>query len=113
MGRSPYDDVDLSQLILRDWLAIDRTVLANERTLLAYVRTSLAMAVVGGSLLKFFDSAVAEWVGILFLIIGALTMTIGLVRYARLRRRLGITGRHLSGALQARTASGLNESDPS
>jgi putative membrane protein len=34
----PYDRFKNNELILRDELAVDRTLLANERTLLAYLR---------------------------------------------------------------------------
>ena len=34
-----YEGFAKSDLILRDQLAIDRTLLANERTVLAYIRT--------------------------------------------------------------------------
>jgi putative membrane protein len=81
--------VDRRELILRDWLAVDRTILANERTLLAYIRTALAGAIVGGSLLKFFDSAVAKWSGIMFLIAALFAAIIGTLRYLGVRRRLG------------------------
>ena len=43
----PYGGFRLPELILRDRLAIDRTVLANERTLLAYIRTALTLFLVG------------------------------------------------------------------
>lgn len=36
-----YEKLDRKSLILRDHLAVDRTILANERTVLAYVRTIL------------------------------------------------------------------------
>ncbi|HEX9972048.1 MAG TPA: DUF202 domain-containing protein, partial [bacterium] len=38
MSQRFYQEFSESDLILRDRLALDRTVLANERTLLAYVR---------------------------------------------------------------------------
>ena len=44
--QTPYQIID-GQLILRDHLAADRTVLANERTFLAYIRTTLTLFVAG------------------------------------------------------------------
>ena len=41
----PYEKYPKEDLILRDWLAADRTELANERTFLAYIRTALAIIV--------------------------------------------------------------------
>ncbi len=76
------------RLTLRDHLAIDRTTLANERTLLGYVRTSLALAVVGASALKFFDSAALIVTGWGFLAIGVVTFLVGLRRSWRMKRRI-------------------------
>lgn len=44
MKDSPYSKFDTDDLILRDQLAIDRTLLANERTLLAYLRSGVVPA---------------------------------------------------------------------
>ena len=60
----PYTGLE-DQLILRDHLAADRTILANERTFLAYIRTALTLFVAGLSFvhLKVFDSHVVEGIG--------------------------------------------------
>jgi putative membrane protein len=50
----PYRKIDPRELILRDFLAIDRTELANERTLLAYLRTAIMLFATGVTLLKLF-----------------------------------------------------------
>ncbi len=44
---NPYERFHGANLILRDELAIDRTILANERTMLAYVRSGIALVLVG------------------------------------------------------------------
>ncbi len=75
-------------LILRDHLAIDRTALANERTLLGYMRTALALAAVGASALKFFDSVTFAVLGWCFLAIGAAMFLIGLRRYWQFKGRI-------------------------
>ena len=67
MDNSAYDRFEKAEMILRDHLALDRTILANERTLLAYVRTALAFLITGMGLLKFFEGAgvhVLAWVSI-------------------------------------------------
>ena len=56
MRKLPYDNFDAQEFILRDWLALDRTVLANERTFLAYGRTSLGLFLSGVTLIKVFKS---------------------------------------------------------
>ncbi len=80
---------------LRDELAIDRTELANERTLLAYVRTSLALFLTGISGVHLpglgqgtsFGPAyrVAGWI---FIATAAIVVSIGYVRYRRIRGRI-------------------------
>ena len=54
MAHEPYREFRAEELILRDFLALDRTVLANQRTFLAYIRTSLAFLVTGAGFIKFF-----------------------------------------------------------
>lgn len=79
---------------LRDYLAIDRTVLSNERTLLSYARTALALGAVGASAIKFFDSVALEVMGWLFIALGVLTAAYGV-------RRFGITLGRIRAAVEA------------
>ncbi|HNT88039.1 MAG TPA: DUF202 domain-containing protein, partial [Candidatus Hydrogenedentes bacterium] len=84
----PYARFDEKQLILRDELALDRTVLANERTLLAYVRAALALLLAG---VTFVHVSRALWfsvVGLACLLAGALLLAIGVRRYRRMWRTL-------------------------
>ena len=91
---TPYKNVE-DQLILRDHLAADRTILANERTFLAYIRTALTLFVAGLSFVHFkdifstqvaiFSSHVVEIIGIIFILLGIATFFVGLVRYRRMR----------------------------
>jgi putative membrane protein len=81
-------DDQRDRLVLRDHLALGRTTLANERTLLGYVRTALALAVVGASALKFFESPALLVLGWAFLAAGAATLLIGLRRYWRMTRHI-------------------------
>ncbi len=66
---------------IRDYLALQRTVMANERTLLAYIRTSLAFFIVGCSLIKFFNLIITFILGFIFVIFSILILLIGLLRY--------------------------------
>jgi len=91
---TPYTGVE-DQLILRDHLAADRTILANERTFLAYIRTALTLFVAGLSFVHFqeifsshvdiFSSHVVEIIGIIFILLGIATFFVGFVRYRRMR----------------------------
>lgn len=51
--KNPYKNFTTKELILRDHLAIDRTVLSNETTLFSYIRTSLALIAAGATLIHF------------------------------------------------------------
>jgi putative membrane protein len=82
----PYLDVACEQLILRDYLAIDRTVMANERTLLAYFRTALAVVIVAFSLIKFFRTEFFEIVGWALIPAGLAVLIFGIIRYRHMQR---------------------------
>lgn len=77
----PYTRFAQDDLILRDHLALDRTVLANERTFLAYVRTALATMAAGATLPKLFpDDRTFELVGWLLIAIGVACLAFGIYR---------------------------------
>lgn len=79
----PYESIK-GQLILRDHLAADRTILANERTFLAYIRTALTLFVAGLSFVHFniMSSPLADGsIGGILMFIGAITFFLGLYRY--------------------------------
>ncbi len=97
MDRSPYSRFRGQRLSLSDYLAIDRTVMANERTLLAYGRTALALAVVGGSLVKFFESLSIRGAGVAFVLGGAVIALRGWQRYFRTKRLLATALTHETG----------------
>ncbi len=76
------------ELILRDFLALDRTALANERTLLAWVRTALAFFIAGATFIKFFDTTVMTVTGWIFIPAGAVLLLLGLRSFRNTRRRV-------------------------
>ena len=77
----PYSELYKEELILRDFLATDRTILANERTFLAYMRTMLALVVAGISLIKLFEDPIIHVVGWIFIPLGLFTLVLGIIRY--------------------------------
>ncbi len=83
---SPYAKIIKEELILRDHLAADRTILANERTLLAYARTALTMFIVGVSLIKFFNSDFSRLLGLSFIFFCISVLIVGFIRYIEIRR---------------------------
>ena len=76
------------KLILRDFLAADRTQLANERTLLAYMRTALTLFIAGVSFIRFFGNIVIVYIGWIFIPVGIIAAVIGTKRYYRMKRPL-------------------------
>ena len=88
MPERPYERFTADECILRDHLAMDRTVLANERTLLAYLRTALAFFVAGVTFVKFFEEAGLRAVGWIMTPLGVVTFVVGAFRYHVIRKRL-------------------------
>lgn len=84
MADAPYSRFHNAKLILRDELAIDRTLLANERTLLAYLRSAVALVIAGASIMHFARQEWFHMLGILCLPTGVLTATIGIIRFRRM-----------------------------
>ncbi|MFH2068047.1 MAG: DUF202 domain-containing protein [Candidatus Omnitrophota bacterium] len=84
----PYDKFCKEELILRDFLATDRTVLANERTFLAYIRTALSVFAVGASFLQFFRSFFMEIIGWIFIPLGIIIFIVGWVKYEKMKRQI-------------------------
>ncbi|MGE5240147.1 MAG: DUF202 domain-containing protein [Bacteroidota bacterium] len=75
---------------MRDWLALDRTILANERTFLAYSRTSLTLIIAGLAFVKFFGHVFYITGGYLFIAAGVGFFIFSLTRYRRMVARLKI-----------------------
>lgn len=94
----PYSKFDAEQLILRDHLAADRTILANERTFLAYIRTALTLVVAGATLVRFFGTEVTAVAGWAMIPLGLGTFVYGLVAFQRMRRRIALLNRAMPSA---------------
>ena len=92
----PYSKINPDDMILRDHLAYDRTVLANERTLLSYLRTAIALLAAGATLVKIFpeEEAMVK-LGAVLLAIGGVAAVIGVWRFVAMTKRLAITYKEL------------------
>ncbi len=84
MSQTPYSKFKSDDLILRDELAIDRTLLANERTLLAYLRSAVALLIAGASIMHFANHNWFLAVGVACIPTGIGTGIIGIVRYRKM-----------------------------
>ncbi|MBZ9627915.1 DUF202 domain-containing protein [Psychroflexus sp. CAK57W] len=76
------------KIILRDFLAMERTTLANERTFFAYIRTSFYLIVAGIAFIKLKDFDPLSWVGYALFGISAFLLSFGIYRYQLLQRKL-------------------------
>jgi putative membrane protein len=77
-----------NELILRDKLALDRTILANQRTLLSYIKTGIffiSTAVGIFYLEKKQAFSLIEWA---LCLVGLLAIIIGLVVYLKMRKKI-------------------------
>lgn len=90
--KEAYSQVDEKRMQLRDYLAIDRTILSNQNTFLAYVRTALTLFVAGLTFVRFFNEIIFEIIGWIFVPLGIVTFVIGTIRYNKIRLVLARIG---------------------
>jgi len=84
-----YSERAVDELILRDRLALDRTVLANERTALAYVRTGVMFLASGVTVVKVFaGQADLILLGYVLVVVAAGVFLGGCARYWSMRHRI-------------------------
>jgi putative membrane protein len=96
MGRNLYSQFDTTELILRDQLAIDRTLLANERTLMSYLRSGVALFIAGISIIHFSQEAWFAAMGFLCLPCALVTVLIGVVRFRKMDKDISVVRMELS-----------------
>jgi putative membrane protein len=90
----PYTRFEKDSLILRDELAVDRTLLANERTLLAYLRSAVSLGIAGVSIMHFSNQFWYLVFGIACLPAAVAVAVVGVIRYRRMNAGIGCV-RHL------------------
>jgi putative membrane protein len=81
-----YDTTE--EMILRDYLALDRTKLANERTLLAYMRTVIGLIASGVGLIEISDMAWAHATGYILLCLIPVCLFLGIYHFVRQKIKL-------------------------
>lgn len=82
-----YDIKDPDQMILRDYLARDRTKLASERTFLAYIRTALGLFSAGAGCVKFINDVLPLYIiGCILLAVSPFVLAFGIVRFVKTRK---------------------------
>lgn len=76
------------EIILRDYLAIERTRLANERTLLSYIRSSLYLLLGGIAFFQLKNFPDFKYLALLALVFSAIFFVIGIYRFTLLKKSL-------------------------
>ncbi|MHB1174614.1 MAG: DUF202 domain-containing protein [Sulfuriferula sp.] len=90
MAHGPYSRFEAAELILRDQLAIDRTLLANERTFLSYLRSGVALLIAGVSIIHFSHEVWFTVVGITCIPSGVLTGIFGYWRFHKTNNSIAV-----------------------
>jgi putative membrane protein len=90
MGDTPYSKFSADELILRDELAVDRTLLANERTLLAYLRSAVALVIAGVTIVQFSDQGWFWVFGVVCIPTGLVTGAFGIYRFRTMGRSIRV-----------------------
>jgi len=75
-------------LILREKLAIERTVMANDRTFLSFVRTALYFSIAGISINQLLQLQYGLALEIFFWALATFTFFTGLVKYIQQKKRI-------------------------
>ena len=88
MKKSISEFENKERIILRDYLALERTRLANERTLFAYLRTSLYLILGGIAFLQLKDFEHIKWLGYLSIGLSVVFLVAGILTYFRLKNKL-------------------------
>jgi len=83
MEKSPEEE-----LIVRDYLARQRTSLANDRTLLSFIRTSLYFLVSGTALFEVNNLSQIRELGYFAFGLSITFLVIGIVSYIKVKKKL-------------------------
>lgn len=82
-------------LILRERLALQRTVMANQSTFLAFLRTAMYFLVAGVSLHHLIEVKSGQLIEYSFMMISAFLLIIGIVNYLYHRRKIKESEQHI------------------
>ncbi|MDQ3018724.1 MAG: DUF202 domain-containing protein [bacterium] len=96
-------------MILRDYLAVDRTMLANETSFMSYVRTALTLIAAGATLIKFFnDNPLFQTLGWAFVLVGGWLVIHGYNRFRKVDTVLHkIKGEYIERSSKLKSSKGF------
>ncbi|MCD7943187.1 MAG: DUF202 domain-containing protein [Bacteroides intestinalis] len=76
------------ELILRDYLALERTRLANERTLFSYIRTSLYLLTAGIGIFQIESISRLDGLAWVCVVAGIFLFILGFIRFWLMKKHL-------------------------
>lgn len=82
-------------LILREKLALQRTILANQSTFLSFLRTSMYFLIAGISVNNLLDIKYGNLLEIIFFIVAGFVLTLGIVNYKTQQRKILESKKHI------------------
>ncbi len=82
-------------LILRERLALQRTILANQSTFLSFLRTSMYFAVAGVSVDRLLDLPGGHVYEYILFVISAVILVVGVTNYAIHKKKIASSERHI------------------
>jgi len=82
-------------LILREKLALQRTILANQSTFLAFLRTAMYFLVAGISIKNFTTFQYGHLIEFVFVAISIILLTIGIINYRRQKIKITSSEQHI------------------
>lgn len=82
-------------LILREKLALERTILANQSTLLAFIRTSMYFLVAGLSINNLTTVKHKEIIELTFIAISVGLLALGFLNYFRHKKNIAASKKHI------------------
>jgi putative membrane protein len=89
------------ELVLREYLALERTRMANETTFLAYSRTGLYFLVAGVTFNELLQSTFWKITSIPLMLTGILIMTLGFLRFIRTKKKIEASKRNIGESSEA------------
>lgn len=82
-------------LILREKLALQRTILANQSSFLAFLRTSMYFLVAGISINNLTSTRFGNLIEIVFIIISAIILLVGIFNYFKHQKSIAESQKHI------------------
>ncbi|WP_262249166.1 DUF202 domain-containing protein [Parapedobacter soli] len=82
-------------LILRERLALQRTILANQSTFLSFLRTSMYFAVAGISVDRLLDLPGGLIYEYILFVISAIVLVLGMINYIIHKKRISASEKHI------------------